>query len=267
MIRRITCLAVVAAALLCSARADLTITQKIEGAGALPEMTMKIKGDKIRIEATPEVTSIFDGKTGEMVNIMTAQKMVMRMSAEQAKAAASMAGNQLASQGMKPRESEDHAHRQEGEDQRARRGGVRGRHPGLQGQLLGGEELPERESIMKQLQATNSQAWNSTGMGMPDFRDFPGLPIRTNVSMGGQNYVTTITGVKLDPLPDAEFTVPQGYQEMKMPNMDALLGGKPIPLPPRRRPRSNARPRAQSVASRLEFAAPARAAERSGCRV
>jgi hypothetical protein len=31
----------------------------------------------------------------------------------------------------------------------------------------------------------------------------------------------------MDPLPESDFTVPQGYQEMKMPNMDALLGGKP----------------------------------------
>ena len=38
---------------------------------------------------------------------------------------------------------------------------------------------------------------------------------------------TTITAVKLDPLPDSEFSVPQGFQEMKMPNMDALMGGKP----------------------------------------
>jgi hypothetical protein len=230
MIRRITCLAVVAAALLCSARADLTITQKIEGAGALPEMTMKIKGDKIRIEATPEVTSIFDGKTGEMVNIMTAQKMVMRMSAEQAKAAASMAGNQLASQGMKtgekvkitPTGKKEKINGHDAEEYVADT-------PAYKASYWVAKNYPNGESIMKQLQATNSQAWNSTGMGMPDFRDFPGLPIRTNVSMGGQNYVTTITGVKLDPLPDAEFTVPQGYQEMKMPNMDALLGGKPDP--------------------------------------
>ena len=102
---RVTCFAVMAsAALLASARADLTLVQKIEGAGALPEMTMKIKGDKIRIEASPEVTSIFDGKTGEMVKIIKAQKMVMRMSADQAKAAAAMAGNQLAAQGLKPGE-------------------------------------------------------------------------------------------------------------------------------------------------------------------
>ena len=226
--KRITCSAAVAVALLASARADLTITQKIEGAGALPEMTMKVKGDKIRIEATPEVTSIFDGKTGEMINIMNSQKMVMRMSAEQAKAAASMAGGQLSSQGVKtdekvkvtPTGKKEKINGHDAEEYVAET-------PAYKASYWVAKDYPQADLIMKQLQATSSQAWNSTGMGMPDFRDFPGVPIRTNVSMGGQNYVTTITGVKLDPLPDAEFTVPQGYQEMKMPNMDSLLGGKP----------------------------------------
>ena len=225
--KRLTCSAVLSLALLASARADLTIVQKIEGAGSLPEMTMKIKGDKIRIEATPEVTSIFDGKTGEMANIMNAQKVVMRMSADQAKAAAAMAGNQLTA-GAKPGEKvkvtptgkKEKINGHDTEEYVVET-------PQYKASYWVAKNYPQGDAIMKQLQATNSQAWNSASMGMPDFRDFPGLPVRTNISMGGQNYATTITAVKLDPLPDSEFTVPQGYQEMKMPNMDALKGGKP----------------------------------------
>jgi hypothetical protein len=225
--KRLTFSAVVAFAMLASARADLTIVQKIEGAGAMPEMTMKIKGDKIRIEATSEVTTIFDGKTGEMANIMNSQKMVMRMSADQAKAAAAMAGNQLTA-GSTPGEKvkvtptgkKEKINGHDTEEYVVET-------PQYKASYWVAKNYPQAESIMKQLQATSSQAWNSTSMGMPDFRDFPGLPIRTNVSMGGQNYSTTITAVKLDPLPDTEFTVPQGYQEMKMPSMDSLTGGKP----------------------------------------
>ena len=224
--------AAIAFALLASAQADLTIVQKIEGAGALPEMTMKIKGDKVRIEATPEVTSLFDGKTGEMLNIMKSQKVVMRMSAEQSKAAAAMAGNQLATQGMKagekvkvtPTGKKEKINGHDTEEYVAETSAYKASY-------WVAKNYPQVESIMKQLQATNSEVWNSAAMGMPDFRDFPGLPIRTNVSMGGQNYSTTITAVKLDPLPDSEFTVPQGYQEMKMPNMDALMGGQKAPAP------------------------------------
>ena len=225
--KRIICLAVLACALLTSARADLTIVQKIEGAGAMPEMTMKIKGDKIRIDATPEITSIFDGKTGEVVNIMRSQKMVMRMSADQAKAASAMTGNQLAAQGQKPGEKvkitptgkKEKINGHDTEEYVAET-------PSFKASYWVAKAYPQGDLIMKQLQATSSQAWNATGTGMPDFRDFPGFPIRTNVTMGGQQYVTTVTAVKMDPLPDSDFAVPQGYQEMKMPNLDALSGGK-----------------------------------------
>ena len=225
--KRFTCPAIFALALIASARADLTIVQKVEGAGSLPEMTMKIKGEKVRIEATPEVTSIYDGKTGEMINIINSQKMVMRMSADQAKAAAAMAGNQLATQGVKPGEKvkltatgkKEKISGHETEEYVAET-------PSYKASYWVAKNYPQADSIMKQLQATNSEAWNASSMGMPDFRDFPGLPLRTNVSMGGQNYSTTITAVKLDPVPDSEFTVPQGYQEMKMPNLHSLMGGK-----------------------------------------
>src|SRR6266850_2664210 len=73
-----------------SARADLTIVQKVEGTGPPSEMTIKIKGDKARIDVTPQLTTIVDGKTGEVINLMKDQKMIMRMSAEKMKAAADM---------------------------------------------------------------------------------------------------------------------------------------------------------------------------------
>ena len=227
MKRILTCFAAVAVALVVSARADLTIVQKIEGAGAMPDMTMKIKGEKIRIEATPEVTSIFDSKTGEMINIMKSQKMVMRMSAEQAKAAAAMAGGQLAGQGAKPAEKvkitpTGRKEKIDGHDTEE----YVAETPTYKASYWVAKNYPQGDAIMKQLQATSSETLNAGSMGMPDFRDFPGLPLRTTVSMGGQNFSTTITSVKMDPLPDSEFTVPQGYQEMKMPNMDSLMGGK-----------------------------------------
>ncbi|HSH40415.1 MAG TPA: DUF4412 domain-containing protein, partial [Chthoniobacterales bacterium] len=226
--KRITCSALIAVGLLSSARADLTIVQKIEGAGSLAEMTMKIRGDKARIEATPEVTSIFDGKTGEMLNIINSQKLVMRMSADQAKAAAAVAGNQLGTQGTKPGEkvkvtptgNKEKINGYDAEEYVAET-------PSYKASYWVAKDYPQADSIMKQLQATSTEVWNSTSMGMPDFRDFPGLPIRTNVSMAGQNYVTTITAVKMDALPDTEFNAPQGYKEMKMPDMGGLHGGKP----------------------------------------
>src|ERR1700736_3942245 len=50
------------------ARADLTIVQKVEGPGQSGDVTIKIKGEKERIDAASQPTRIIDGKTGEMLN-------------------------------------------------------------------------------------------------------------------------------------------------------------------------------------------------------
>src|SRR5438270_9001318 len=74
--------------LLVSARGDLTIVQQVEGAGQNGDVTVKIKGDKERIDAPSQPTRIIDGKTGEMTDLMNEKKSFIRISAEQMKAAA-----------------------------------------------------------------------------------------------------------------------------------------------------------------------------------
>src|SRR5207249_4632101 len=58
---------------------DLTMVQQVERAGSAGNMTIKLKGDKVRIEASPKVTTILDGKTGEVTNLMNDQKTVVRI--------------------------------------------------------------------------------------------------------------------------------------------------------------------------------------------
>src|SRR6266403_2527553 len=73
------------------ARADFTIVQKVEGKGSAHEITMKTKGDKVRMEATPQMTMIVDGRTGDTIPLMNAQKTFLRISGDKAKAIAELA--------------------------------------------------------------------------------------------------------------------------------------------------------------------------------
>lgn len=217
--------ALILLAWLANTRADLTIVQQIEGAGPVAQVTMKIKGDKARIEATPQVTSIFDGKTGEVLSILNDQKMVMRTSAAQAKAAASamaaQTGQPAAAPGGKlkitPSGKKETINGFETEEFVVD-------NPSYKASYWIARNYPQGEAIMKQLQAMNPDALNTGAMATPDFRDFPGLPIRTNVTMGDTKFVSTIKSVNLDPLPATEFAVPAGYQEMKMPDVNSMLG-------------------------------------------
>src|SRR2546423_13713490 len=84
------------AALCLPARADFTIVQKVEGKEKegkrkANEITLKVKGDKIRMEAAPQITMIVDGKTGDTITLMNAQKRIVRISGDKAKAIAEMA--------------------------------------------------------------------------------------------------------------------------------------------------------------------------------
>src|SRR5260370_42516533 len=79
---------VIMLALLVCARADLTIVQKVEGPGQNGEITVKIEGDKERMDAPSQPTRIIDGKTGEMTDLLNDKKSFVRISAQQMKAAA-----------------------------------------------------------------------------------------------------------------------------------------------------------------------------------
>src|ERR1700731_4980779 len=79
---------IVTLGLLVSARADLTVVQHVEGVGRNGDVTVKIKGDKERIDAPSQPTRIIDGKTGEMTDLMNDRKSFVKISAAQIKAAA-----------------------------------------------------------------------------------------------------------------------------------------------------------------------------------
>src|SRR6184192_4534353 len=84
-------------------RADLTIVysttvqpasdnQKVEptptAVAAGSNMTIKVKGDKARIDASPQITIIFDGGTGELINLLNDQKTIVRVSPDKMRAIA-----------------------------------------------------------------------------------------------------------------------------------------------------------------------------------
>ena len=218
---KLVVLALFFSAMLLSARADLTVVQKVEGAGANSEMTMKIKGDKMRIDVNPQVTTIIDAKSGEMINLLNDQKAVMRMSGEKVKAAMEMARQFNTKNGKKDA----------GEKPKFVVTGKKETVNGYETELYTYEtpnfkatywiapKYPDGAAILKQLQTINPDIWKTSNTQMPDYREFPGLPIKTVISVSGNQITTTLTAVKQDPLSDADFAVPKDYQEIKLPEI------------------------------------------------
>src|SRR5437868_14650637 len=91
------------ASLALSARGDFTIIQKVEARGQTNEITLKLKDDKVRMEVTPQMTMIVDGRTGETITLMNSQKKFLRMSGDKAKAIAELASNYAGGPAERPK--------------------------------------------------------------------------------------------------------------------------------------------------------------------
>src|SRR5438045_6898922 len=220
------------AALSVAAHADFTIVQKVEGQkvegkSSANEITLKLKDEKVRMEATPQITMIVDGKTGDTITLMNAQKKFLRISGDKARAIAELAAKYGGATTEKPKLTAT---------------GKKMTINGYEAEEYVGEtklfkaaywiapSFPDSAAIMKQLQAVIPAAWNDLAKGMMDYRDLPGFPLRTQVKTDDGEITCTLIAVKRDPLSDAEFVVPKDFQEMKMPNVQ-ISGDKPSAAP------------------------------------
>ena len=201
--------------LLFSARADLTIVQRVEGVGRNGDVTVRIKGDKERIDAPSQPTRIIDGKTGEMTDLLTAKKSFVRISAQQMKAAAETIskfddGKAAPARKLTPTGKKETINGYETEE-------FVYETPQFKASFWVATKYPESADILKQMQAPISGAWKPSNMGMPDYTDFAGLPLKTVISVGDNQVVTTITSIKKDSINPAEFDIPKDFQELKRP--------------------------------------------------
>jgi hypothetical protein len=218
---------VIAAYLSVTARGDLTIVQKVEGSGSMKQITMKLKGDKARVEVSPKITTIMESKGGEILTLMNAEKKFVRISAEKSKAIAELASKYAKNSSAPAEKSKLTA--------TGRKETINGyetdeyvrESPSVKESYWIALTYPDSAAIVKQLQAITPTAWNEIAKGMLDFNDFPGLPLRTIIKTERKEIVSTIISIKQDLLSDMEFTVPRDFQEVKVPNLQDVLSEKP----------------------------------------
>jgi hypothetical protein len=213
-----------ASTFLCSARADLTIVQRVDGVAQNGEVTVKIKGDKERIEAPSQPIRIIDGKSGQMTDLMNDRKSFVQISAAQIKAAAESmnltADKNSAASKLTPTGKKDTIGGFETEEYTYAT-------PQFKASFWIASKYPGAADILKQMQQPIAGAWKPSNMGMPDYTDFKGLPIKTVISVGPNEVVTTIVSVKQDPVSASEFEIPKDYQQLKQPTQSAAPDSSP----------------------------------------
>jgi len=205
-----------------SARADLTIVQRVEGVGQNGDVTVRIKGDKERVDSPSQPSRIIDGKSGEMTDLMNERKSYLKISAAQIKAAAASmnlnadkksSASKLTPTGKKETingyETEEYAYET----------------PMFKASFWIANKYPGATDILKQMQAPISGAWKPSNMGMPDYTDFSGLLLKTVITVGTSQVVTTIMSIKQDPLDASDFDIPKDFQELKKPIQNSAEEG------------------------------------------
>jgi len=248
-------------------RADLTIVystaveparqaQKSEAspstAAAATNMTIKVKGDKARIDAPPHMTAIFDGTTGELINLLNDQKTVVRISPDKMRAIADtlnkFGNNKAGSQEARLTPTGLRETINGYDTQQYTYDG-----PDFKAIYWVAPNYPNGAAVLAQLQSIKSEFWDAANTKMPDFRDFPGLPIQMRIIVGGKNQggepdgkenqerahakareagghavsasghlteiTSTVSAVSLASIADSEFTVPADFKETKLPDI------------------------------------------------
>ena len=90
---------------------------------------------------------------------------------------------------------------------------------------------PDYQVILRQMKLLQNAAFAAVRKPMPDYYDFPGLPIRTKITLQGQQEATTtIVSISQAPIVDSEFTVPADYAEIHLPGFE-LRGAVPPVAP------------------------------------
>ncbi len=207
------------------ARADIIIEQKMESAIINGTVTMKLKGDKARMDMPSpvggNVTTLIDFASGDMTTLMHQQKMAMKMNLADVKKQQEAGQKQL---GIDPSKME----KPKSTGQTEKVGEYNAEiyemnQSGLQAKMWVAKDFPNAKSIKEQMKKLSS---TMGGAGFDASKlDVEGMVVKSEVNTPVGKMTVTLVKATEDKVEDSEFKLPEGYQEIKMPTL-------PVPQPP-----------------------------------
>jgi hypothetical protein len=202
-------------------RADLVLEQKIDSQFVKGNSVTKIKGDKARMDIPSPIggnmTMIMDLKADQMAMLIHAQKMVMKMKMADAKKLTEEKQKASGVDITKIEQPKATGQKEKVGDWNCEIYEVNS--GGMTGKMWVSKDFPNYKAVMEQINKVNAAA--STGMGMdPSKFQMDGMTVKTEMSVLGGKMTTTLVKVTEESVPDSEFEVPAGYNEMKLPGSE-----------------------------------------------
>jgi len=198
--------------------ADVVIVQKVETPGQSGDMTLKVRDHRIRIDVTPEISTIMDTRSGEITTIMHAQKAYMNIPASMTRKILDAAKDQQpkaatpAKPELKPTGQKETINGHETEIYTLEAGEMKSR-------FWIAKSYPNEKVVLETFKRINESPMSKMAQEMArQPSDFPGVPVKTEITVGPDQKVTsTLISVEEKELPEREFTVPEGFTAIQMP--------------------------------------------------
>lgn len=213
--------------------ADMVITESVDMGGQTMSVTMKFKGTKIRMDATPEMSTITDTSTGDTLTIMHTQKAFMLMPGSQINAMREQLmklKNPAAATGSpaeKPKLVDT------GKTEKVGNYNTRIYTMDTSSSKITfwvTKDIPNYEEALNQLKKFHPIGNpGASGSLATDMSDLNGFPVKTQFVSNGSTVTATVLSVEDKPVGDAEMAPPATYKKMTMPGFGGA--GAPITKP------------------------------------
>jgi len=203
-----------AALAITSVRADLVIEQKIESQIMNGNSTMKIKGEKARMDMPPvpiggNMSMLIDLASGQITTLMHGQKMLVKMKIADAKKAAEQKQPGLDLTKIEPPKATGQKEKigeWNCEIYDVNMGGMTGR-------MWVTKDFPNYKAVMEQMNKINAAM--SAGMGIdPNKLQLDGMTVKSEMSTQLGKMTTLLVKVTETAVPDSEFAAPADYKEL-----------------------------------------------------
>jgi hypothetical protein len=198
-----------------TARGDFLIKERFEQSDQSEEITLKIKGSKVRLDTGEETSALIDSGTGVTTLMIHPNKSLLKIGPEeikqQTKALKEMLGQKLenpADVQLKPTGKKEKINGFDTEEYTTTFNGV-------EMSLFIAKQYPNYQKIVEALyQVQNGPAMEAfRSISIPPDK-YPGLPIRTTQTIIGQKIVMTLLSAQEMDLPDGDFAIPADYKEL-----------------------------------------------------
>ena len=206
------------------ARADVTIVQKMESAMINGEVTMKLKGDRARMD----MPSPLGGNV--MITLLHQQKMAMKLNLADVKKQQEAGQKALGVDSSKIEKPKATGKTEKVGDFDTE---IFEMNQGtLQAKLWIAKSFPNAQAIKDQMMKLSS-AMGGAGFD-PSKVDVPGMVVKSEVTTPVGKMTITLVRAKEEPVDEKEFDKPEGYQEMQMPKLPGANAPVPAPADPKK---------------------------------